>query len=286
MSQYVDGTVSVTAGDATVTGTGTLFVANVAAGDMFFIAGSLASYVVGSITDNTHLELTTNYGGATAAGQSYRIQSSRTPVLGLPYPEIGDLDQFVIVTEAIRLIEDYLVAATAAGRHQISILAKDMRPSAAGGCAALATIVSAANQPDISTLDFDTTTQEYAQFCVPMPKRWNEGTVTFKPIWSHAATTVNFGVVWDLQAIALSDDDAIAQAFGTAQTSTDTGGTTNDLYVGPESAAITVAGTPAAEDVVMFRISRVTGNAGDTLGIDARLHGIKLYITTDAENDA
>jgi hypothetical protein len=30
----------------------------------------------------------------------------------------------------------------------------------------------------------------------------------------------------------------------------------------------------------------VTGDDGDTMAIDARLHGIVLYITTDAENDA
>jgi len=175
---------------------------------------------------------------------------------------------------------------TPVGRHAVPVLAGFIRPSATGGCAPLATVASAANQPDIVTLDFDPTTQEYAQFCIPMPKSWNEGTVTFVPIWSHAATTTNFGVVWDLQGIALSNDDAIAQAFGTAVTSTDTGGTTNDLYAGPESAAVTIAGTPAAEDVVMFRLSRVTGDGGDTMAIDARLHGIVLYITTDAGNDA
>lgn len=177
-------------------------------------------------------------------------------------------------------------AAATAGRHAIPIMASAMQPSVTGGCAALAAIASAANQPDIVTLNFDASTQEYAQFSIPMPKSWNEGTVTFKPIWSHAATATNFGVVWDLQAIALSNDDAIAQNFGTAQTSSDTGGTTNDLYVGPESSAITIAGTPADEDVVFFRISRVTGDGGDTMAIDARLHGIILYITTNAENDA
>lgn len=176
--------------------------------------------------------------------------------------------------------------SSTAGKHAIWIAAGSITPSASGGCAALATIASAANQPDIQTLDFDATTQEYAQFSIRMPKSWNEGTVTFSPVWSHAATATNFGVVWDLQAVAVSDDDAIAAAFGTAQTSTDTGGTTNDLYAGPESSAITIAGTPAAEDVVFFRVSRVTGNGSDTMAIDARLHGITLYITTDAENDA
>lgn len=172
------------------------------------------------------------------------------------------------------------------GRQAIYVSAGAMRPSVTGGCAALSGIASASDQPDIVTLDFDATTQEYAQFSVVMPKKWNEGTITFVPHWSHAATTVNFGVVWDLQAVAVSNDDAIAVAFGTAQTSTDTGGTTNDLYTGPESSAITVAGPPAAEDMVFFRLSRVTSNGSDTMAIDARLHGITLYVTTAAGTDA
>lgn len=178
-----------------------------------------------------------------------------------------------------------IFSAGSLGRHSIWVPANRITPSASGGCAVLATIASAANQPDIQTLDFDATTQEFAQFSLAMPKRWNLGTVTFKPVWSHASTTTNFGVVWQLQGLARSDDDAIATAYGTAQTSTDTGGTTNDLYVGPESSAITIAGTPAVEDVVFFRIARNPSDGSDTMAIDARLHGVIVYIETTAEND-
>ena len=178
------------------------------------------------------------------------------------------------------------VTGVTRGKHAVPIMAGAIAPSFTGGCAALATIASASNQPDIVTLDFDPTTQEYAQFSIPLPKSWNGGTFTFMPMWSHAATTTNFGVVWDLQLLLVRDDDAIAAAFGTAQTSVDTGGTTNDLYYGPESAAITPAGT-AADNVTLYgRISRVTGNGSDTMAIDARLHGIMLFMTTDADNDA
>jgi len=181
-------------------------------------------------------------------------------------------------------------AATAisgtAGRHAVPVMAAAMRPTTTAGCAALAAIEIAANQPEVLSLDFDASTQEYAWFAIPMPKSWNEGTVTFKPIWSHGATTTNFGVVWTLQAVAITNDDALGTSFGTAQSSTDTGGTTNDLYVGPESSAITIAGTPAAEDVVYFRASRLVSDGGDTMAVDAKLHGIVIYITTDAENDA
>lgn len=176
-------------------------------------------------------------------------------------------------------------AGNAYGRTEIWVPANRITPSATGGCAALATIASAANQPDIQTLDFDTTTQEFAQFSIALPKRWNRGTITFAPVWSHAAAAT-FGVVWELQAVAISNDDPIAVAFGTAVGSTDAGGTTNDVYVGPESAAITVGGSPAVGDVVFFRLARAPANGSDTLNVDARLHGLVLYVNHAAENDA
>ena len=173
-----------------------------------------------------------------------------------------------------------------AGKHAIPIMAGAMLPSVSGGCAPLDYVATAADKPDLVHLSFDPSTAEYAQFSMPMPKSWDEGTVTFKPVWSHPSTTTNFGVVWQLQAVAVSNDDAISVAYGTAQTSTDTGGTTDDLYLGPESSAITIAGTPASEDFVFFRISRLPTDGSDTMAVDARLHGIMLYITTDAATDA
>jgi hypothetical protein len=176
--------------------------------------------------------------------------------------------------------------ASTQGRHAIYVSAPGVRPSVAGGCAPLNAIASAANQPDIMTLDIDSTTQEFAQFSLVMPKKWNEGTITFIPHWRHGTTTVNFGVVWGLQAVAVGNDDAIAVAFGTEQTSTDTGGTTNDYYAGPESAAITIAGTPQPEDMVFFRANRNPAAGSDTLAVDATLLGITVYVTTNADTDA
>lgn len=172
------------------------------------------------------------------------------------------------------------------GRHLIAVSAGSMVPSVSGGCAALAAVATSANHPDLLTLDFDATTAEYEQFAIPMPKSWNEGTITAKFVWSHAATTVNFGVVWKLEAVAVSDGDTIDVAYGTGQQAADTGGTTSTQYVSPETSAITVGGSPAAEDVVYFRVSRVPTDVSDTMAIDARLHQVLIYIVTDAENDA
>jgi hypothetical protein len=183
-------------------------------------------------------------------------------------------------------IADLASAASPIGRHSIPIMAGAMLPSIVDGCGSHNGIVSAANQPDIWTLDFPDGASRYAQFAIPMPKSWNEGTVTFRAVWSHPATTTNFDAVWQLQGVAVGNDDAIAAAYGTPQTVTDTGGTTSDLYISPESSAITVAGSPAAEDVVFFRVARLGADGSDNLAVNARLHAIILYYTTDAGNDA
>jgi hypothetical protein len=172
------------------------------------------------------------------------------------------------------------------GRHSIYVPATEIRPSVSAGCALLAFVAGASDQPDLATLDFDPASQEYAQFSIVLPKKWNEGTITFRAHWSHPSTTTDFGVAFDLQAVAVSDADPIGSTFGSSQVVVDTGGTADSLYSSPESSAITVGGTPAAEDMVFFRVSRPVANGGDTMAVDARLHGITVYLTTNADTDA
>lgn len=171
------------------------------------------------------------------------------------------------------------------GKQTVWVPAGAMVSRTTNGAAA-GSVEMTTNKNMVKTLDFDATTQEFAQFDIRMPKSWDEGTVTFIPVWSHPSTTTNFGVVWGLDAVAISDDDTMDVAFGTEQTSTDTGGTTNDAYQGPESSAITVAGTPAAGDLVQFRIHRNVSDGSDTMAVDARLHGVVLLYTNNASNDA
>jgi hypothetical protein len=172
------------------------------------------------------------------------------------------------------------------GRHMVPVMATAMTARVTNGCAALAFLTGASNQPDIPYLAFDSTSVEYAEFSLAMPEGWNEGTVTFMPIWTHPATTVNFGVTWKLQGVSMSNDDNLATTFGTAQSSVDTGGTTSDLYIGPESSAITIGATPAAGDMVYFRIQRDPTDGSDTMAVDAYLLGIRLYITLASATDA
>jgi hypothetical protein len=174
-------------------------------------------------------------------------------------------------------------AATPFGKQAIPIPADAWLPATTNG-AALETITGTNNERRV--LSFDTSTQETAYCGIRMPKQWNESTLTFDVDWEHPSTTTNFGVVFELSAVAISNDDTADVAFGTAQTVTDTGGTTNDHYTSPESSAITAAGTPAENDYVMFRLRRVPANGSDTLAVDARVKNVNLYVTTNAGNDA
>lgn len=160
------------------------------------------------------------------------------------------------------------------------------RTDTSGGGPTAGTLTTATNKITLPYISFDAATVEYVQASVRMPKGWNEGTVNFSATWSHPATTTNFGVVWGLQAVAFANDDAAEAGFGTAQTSADTGGTTDDVYFGDQAAtAVTVGGTPGAEELVVFQFYRDAVNGSDTMAVDARMHGVTIYYTVDKTDD-
>ena len=177
-------------------------------------------------------------------------------------------------------------AIKTAGKETIFVPAAAMSPTASNGCAALATAETTSGRPDMNVLDFDASSDEHAQFQIAFPKSWNEGTVTFQAFWTTAATDTD-GVAWGLQGVAVSDNDTIDVAYGTAVVVTDDAlGAAEDLCVTAESGAITIAGRPAAGDMCFFRIFRDVSDSNDDMAEDARLIGIKLFFTTDAANDA
>ena len=237
--------------------------------------------------------------GSPASGDVYIVGSSPMGAWAGHAGKIGYFDQtwkfitpnegaaFWVNDENIFYIFDGTSWVAAAGtvRKTLWVSAAQMRPSTTNGCSGLAQVEISAGQPDLVTLGFDASTEQYAQFPVAFRKGWDEGTVSAVIYWSHPSTTTNFGVVWGLQGVACSNDDAVGGAFGTAQTVTDTGGTTNDIYVTAATPAITIAGTPAEDDVCFFRIYRKAADAADTLAVSARLHGIKLFYTVNSYGD-
>ncbi len=170
-----------------------------------------------------------------------------------------------------------------AGIETVWIPAVAMTARTTNGAAA-GTTELATNDVMLPTLDFDTTTEEGAGFWIGFPKSWNESTVTFEAYWTAASGSG--GVAFGLAAYAFSNDDAMDTAVSGQQIVTDTLITANDLHVSAASSAITIGGTPAEGDLVYFEITREVADGSDTLGVDAKLIGIKLLFTTNATNDA
>ena len=171
-----------------------------------------------------------------------------------------------------------------AGKETIYVPASAMYPESTNGCSGLEQ-VELSNGPELKCLDFDASSDEHAQFTVAFPKSWNEGTVTFKAYFTVTGT--NTGTVkWVLAGVAFSDDDTINATFSATvgPSAKAHSGTSNDLNVTAESGALTINGSPAAEDLVFFRVMRDVSE--DNQSGDARLLGIKLFFTTDAANDA
>ena len=140
--------------------------------------------------------------------------------------------------------------------------------------------------PEEFLLDYDASTAEYAQFAIAMPKSWNLGTVTFQYFWAPSNTNTG-NCIMGLQGVSVSNDDTADVVFGTAQEVTDAGGgAVEDVLVSSVSSAMTIAGTPADDDLTFFQLYRDAADGSDTFTGDARLLGIKLFYTTDAANDA
>lgn len=237
--------------------------------------------------------------GSPAEGDVYVVAASSTGDWAGKDGQVAYFEQiwrFIVPNEGLALwVNDENILYTYDGTNWIKtaggakrsayIPAALMRPSSSGGCAALSIVATAANKPDVQSLDFDASAEESAEFSLCMPKSWDTGTITAAFEWSHATAAGSYDVVWGMQAVAVGDADSIAATFGTAQELTDTGGASDTLYKSAESAALTIAGTPQEMDTVYFRIYRKAASGSDTLTVDARLHGVVIFYNAIAPSE-
>lgn len=143
----------------------------------------------------------------------------------------------------------------------------------------------ATNDIMVDYYNFDPTTEEAIQCKISMPDEWDKGTILVKFYWAVQGGTGN--VVWGVRGGAISNDDAIDAALGTEIEVTDTVTATDDLMISPVSAAVTIGGTPANDDLIWIQIARKSAAGGDTLNSnDAQLLGIKIQYLENASAPA
>ena len=167
------------------------------------------------------------------------------------------------------------------GVQDFHITASAFWPRSSNGCSVLTKREMATSLVNIQSLNFDQTTQEFAQVLFRFPKKYNLGTLTYEIEWTSASGAGT--VQWGVSGRAYSNDDPLTAALGTAVTVDDTLLAVDDNHTTPVSAAVTLAGTPAVADLIVLQISRNPGS--DTLTADAEFLGICLHITTNAAND-
>jgi len=84
VSIYSAGTVTVTQGSSTVTGSGTVWTSAICNGNQFSINGGVTNYTIVSRNSDTQLTLSTNYAEANASGSAYSIHGNQEVSEALP----------------------------------------------------------------------------------------------------------------------------------------------------------------------------------------------------------
>ncbi|KAA0573328.1 hypothetical protein FZ983_30405 [Azospirillum sp. B21] len=169
------------------------------------------------------------------------------------------------------------------GLHTIWLPATGMIGRTTSGPVYNATETST-NKVMVAGYDYDPNTAQYGQFAIAMPKSWDRGTVSAQFVWTAASGSG--AVVWGIQGLAVGDGDALDAAFGMAVTVTDALLSANQAHLTSATSAMTIAGSPAALDTVILQVYRDAAAGGDTLSASARLIGVRLYLTINAQTDA
>jgi hypothetical protein len=144
-------------------------------------------------------------------------------------------------------------------------------PSTTSGCGGPTKTEYGTNDVDMYSLDFDTSSDEFAQWTIAMPANWDAGTITARFYWTAASGSGT--VKFYLQGRSYANDDAIDQAMGTAVGVEDTLITAADVHITDATAAITITGATAGE-LVQLRVYRDVSE--DTLDVDAKLLAVKI----------
>jgi hypothetical protein len=130
---------------------------------------------------------------------------------------------------------------------------------------------------------FDGATEEGVQFRFHMPADWDGNAVNAKFYWDAATgASTSDGVTWGIAMQAFQDNDALDNAFGTSVDTDDAVIAVGDLHVTGLSSDITIAGSPSAGDLVIAEVTRVVGDANDTMTEDAKLVGVTIHYTATA----
>lgn len=219
---------------------------------------------------STWVELMRFYGSDSVAWRSF---------LGLGTASVLNRGTTLAQTPAqVPAIDDIL------GLQSADIWADAIRPQSANGCSQPQQVQLTADRPEIVSVDFPGGVDRHGIFSWKPPKRWDKGTIQARFHFT-VGSAVSSTVIFALQGVAIADNEALDQVYGTAQQISKTyGGAADRLAISGLTPAITIAGVSAGVvEEVCFRVTRK--GATDTTTQDARLRRVEILYTANALND-
>jgi len=182
-------------------------------------------------------------------------------------------------TRILTVPDKNITLSTVIGTQTLWFPAQSFKPRATNGSALTDRTITTSNI-ELSTQNFDTTTQEYAQL-PPMlfPPNYDNGTVRYRLVWTCTGGSASQTIDFDLSARAFSDNDSLQTALGGTQNITDTWIADDDLHLTSWSSALTIQGTPTDFDLHYFELARDV--VSDDLGVDVEIVGLLMELTLD-----
>ena len=189
-----------------------------------------------------------------------------------------DADKVATFTGAVKSTAS---AVTGLNYRTIYVDAGSMVPTVTNGA-------QAGTEEVTNTFDFyafDTSTSEKVQFKMVMPEQWDAGSIKAK--FYFLPTSTDTGTVqFSIAGVGLDTGDIISTGMGSAavHTALAGNGTDNDVHITAATAGCTIAGAPAAGELVLFEIARATGT--DTYNADIHLLGVNIQYRESATASA
>ena len=155
-----------------------------------------------------------------------------------------------------------------------------MTPASTNG-AAVEIVETTTNKQDFAVMVFAGDADSVAEFSFPMPENWDRGDIKAKIFWSpEVGSSIGDDVSFDLQAVALSEGDALDVAFaGAGVAIADQVLGEGESYLSPASAALTIEGNPAPADLIQFRLARDVSEGPTPMSVGCRVLGIWIQYT-------
>lgn len=171
----------------------------------------------------------------------------------------------------------------AAPDRTIPVRAGAWQPTTTAPCTGPTQQEAPVNDVDHGVMDFAKDVVSSCWVHLDTPGNW-DGTLTYRVTWT--AISSGSGVVtWGLKGISYADSDVIDTAYGTEVEVDDTLTTLGDIMISPESAAVTLAGSPAGGEHIQLKFSHVGTAGNDTFTGVARMMSVRITYGTNKYSD-